>query len=158
MNEVAEALGEERGQTLARLEKIFGRLGLEMRVLGKYAHELSGGQARRVAVARALLMQPRILIADEPTAGLDVSVQGDLLNLLQELRRTMGITIVVISHNLAVIRLVADVAAVMRNGSIVEAGPAHQVFDSPSADYTRRLIASWPQARKPAEARSRAAL
>lgn len=148
MNEVAEVFGERREQMLDRLGDIFDRLGLDMAVLGKYPHELSGGQSRRVAVARALLMRPRILIADEPTAGLDVSVQGELLNLLQELRRSAGLTIVVISHNLAIVRLVADFAAVMRHGRVVEVGPAQRVFDSPAADYTRELIASWPRVRR----------
>ena len=92
-------------------------------------------------------MRPRILIADEPTAGLDVSVQGDLLNLLQELRADYDLTLVVVSHNLAVVRLIADSAAVMHRGRIVEQGPAAQVFDAPSADYTQRLLASWPRLR-----------
>lgn len=148
MSEVGEVLGERRSEVLDRLAEIFRRLGLDMGVLGKYPHELSGGQARRVAVTRALLMRPRILIADEPTAGLDVSVQGDLLNLLQSLRRSAGLTIIVISHNLAIVRLVADYAAVMRHGAIVETGPALRVFESPTADYTRELIASWPSVRK----------
>lgn len=99
-------------------------------------------------------MRPRILIADEPTAGLDVSVQGDLLNLLQDLRRSSGVTIIVISHNLAIVRLVADFAAVMRHGAIIETGPAHGVFESPAADYTRELIASWPRVRRPFTARA----
>lgn len=145
INEVAEVLGEPRSALMDRLAAMFHRLGLDVGLLAKYPHELSGGQARRVAVARALLMRPRILIADEPTAGLDVSVQGDLLNLLQDLRRRDGLTIVVISHNLAIVRLIADHAVVMRRGAIVEAGPADRVFGAPEADYTKELIASWPK-------------
>jgi peptide/nickel transport system ATP-binding protein len=91
------------------------------------------------------LMKPKILIADEPTAGLDVSVQGDLLNLLQELRRDGDLTLIVVSHNLAVVRLIADEAAVMHRGKLIEQGPASAVFDHPAADYTRRLLASWPR-------------
>ncbi len=144
MDEVAIALDEPRDATRARLAGILNRLGLPPGVVDKYAHDISGGQARRVAIARALLMQPQILIADEPTAGLDVSVQGDLLNLLQDLRRSEKLTLLVVSHNLAVIRLIADHAAVMQAGRVVETGSTTAVFDSPQADYTRALIASWP--------------
>jgi oligopeptide transport system ATP-binding protein len=147
LDEVGEVLGETREQIRARQHALFQRLGLPAATTDKYAYQLSGGQARRVAVARALLMRPRILIADEPTAGLDVSVQGDLLNLLQELRADNDLTLVVVSHNLAVVRLIADAAAVMHRGKIVEQGPATQVFDTPRADYTQRLLASWPRLR-----------
>ena len=122
-------------------------MGLNTATLDKYAYQLSGGQARRVAVARALLMRPKVLIADEPTAGLDVSVQGDLLNLLQELRRDFELTLVVVSHNLAVIRLIADEAAVMRHGKLVEQGDAAQIFEAPKSDYGRMLLNSWPKLR-----------
>ena len=148
LDEVGEVLGERREQIRERERALFQRLGLPLATLDKYPYQISGGQARRVAVARALLMKPRILIADEPTAGLDVSVQGDLLNLLQELRRDGDLTLVVVSHNLAVVRLIADSAAVMHRGKLVEQGPATQVFEAPSAGYTRRLIASWPRLRQ----------
>lgn len=147
LDEAGDVLGETREETRARQRSLFQRLGLPAVTADKYPYQLSGGQARRVAVARALLMRPRILIADEPTAGLDVSVQGDLLNLLQELRADNDLTVVVVSHNLAVVRLIADSAAVMHRGKIVEQGPAANVFDAPSADYTRRLLASWPRLR-----------
>jgi oligopeptide transport system ATP-binding protein len=147
LDEVGEVLGETRDEIRARQRSLFQRLGLPAATLDKYPYQVSGGQARRVAVARALLMRPRILIADEPTAGLDVSVQGDLLNLLQELRGDNDLTLVVVSHNLAVVRLIADAAAVMHRGKIVEQGLATQVFDAPAADYTRRLLASWPRLR-----------
>lgn len=147
LDEVGEVLGERRESIRERQAGMFQRLGLPIATADKYPYQISGGQARRVAVARALLMNPRILIADEPTAGLDVSVQGDLLNLLQELRGDNDLTLVVVSHNLAVVRLIADAAAVMHRGRIVEQGPASQVFDAPSADYTQRLLASWPRLR-----------
>jgi oligopeptide transport system ATP-binding protein len=147
LDEAGEVLGETREETRVRQRSLFQRLGLPAVTTDKYPYQLSGGQARRVAVARALLMRPRILIADEPTAGLDVSVQGDLLNLLQELRADNDLTLVVVSHNLAVVRLIADSAAVMHRGKIVEQGLAANVFDAPSADYTQRLIASWPRLR-----------
>jgi oligopeptide transport system ATP-binding protein len=148
LDEVGEVLSERRESIRERQAGLFRRLGLAVGTVDKYPYQISGGQARRVAVARALLMNPRILIADEPTAGLDVSVQGDLLNLLQELRTDKDLTLVVVSHNLAVVRLIADSAAVMHRGKIVEQGPAAQVFDAPSADYTQRLLASWPRLRR----------
>ncbi|HET6159591.1 MAG TPA: ABC transporter ATP-binding protein [Dongiaceae bacterium] len=147
LDEAGEVLGETRDEIRSRQRALFQRLGLPSATADKYPYQLSGGQARRVAVARALLMRPRILIADEPTAGLDVSVQGDLLNLLQELRSDNDLTLVVVSHNLAVVRLIADSAAVMHRGKIVEQGPAIEVFDAPRADYTQRLLASWPRLR-----------
>jgi peptide/nickel transport system ATP-binding protein len=148
MGEVGSVLGERTEATHERLRTILDRLGLPFGVIDKYPHEISGGQARRVAIARALLMQPSILMADEPTAGLDVSVQGELLNFLQDLRQMEEITLVVISHNLAIVRLIAERAIVMRQGEIVEQGEAGELFDDPQADYTRTLIASWPRITK----------
>jgi oligopeptide transport system ATP-binding protein len=144
MDEVAKVLGEPRDALRQRLDEILRRLGLPRAILDKYPHQISGGQARRAAIARALLVRPRILAADEPTAGLDVSVQGELLNLLQELRRTEDITLLIISHNLAVVRLIADQVAVMQSGRIVEQGEANAVFTRPQHAYTRELLSSWP--------------
>ncbi len=144
MNEVATVLGEPRAAMHERLSVILKRLGLPSGVIDKYPHEISGGQARRVAIARALLMKPSILIADEPTAGLDVSVQGDLLNLLQDIRRSDNITLVVISHNLAIVRLIAENAVVMRAGTVVEVGEVGALFDMPKQAYTKELLAAWP--------------
>ncbi|CDX19913.1 conserved hypothetical protein [Mesorhizobium sp. SOD10] len=144
MNEVGTVLKEPHAATHERLLVILKRLGLPDSVIDKYPHEISGGQARRVAIARALLVKPSILIADEPTAGLDVSVQGDLLNLLQDIRRAENITLVVISHNLAVVRLIAENAIVMRAGRVVEGGEVGPLFASPRQSYTRELFAAWP--------------
>jgi oligopeptide transport system ATP-binding protein len=144
MDEVSDVLQEPRSQTRSRLELLLHRLGVEPQVVDKYPHQISGGQSRRIAVVRALLMKPTILVADEPTAGLDVSVQGELLNLLQDLRKTEDITIIVISHNLAIVRLVADYTAVMKSGKVVEVGEAGELFSRPRYSYTQELIASWP--------------
>ncbi len=144
MNEVGTVLREPHAAMHERLLVILNRLGLPQSVIDKYPHEISGGQARRVAIARALLMKPSILVADEPTAGLDVSVQGDLLNLLQDIRRSDKITLVVISHNLAIVRLIAENAVVMRAGKVVEGGEVGALFGSPREDYTRELLAAWP--------------
>jgi peptide/nickel transport system ATP-binding protein len=147
LDEVGEVLGERRESIRERQAALFQRLGLPIGTVDKYPYQISGGQARRVAVARALLMSPRILIADEPTAGLDVSVQGDLLNLLQELRGDRDLTLVVVSHNLAVVRLIADAAAVVHLGKIGEQGAETQGFCGPRGAYTQRLLASWPRLR-----------
>jgi peptide/nickel transport system ATP-binding protein len=145
MDEVGEVLGEKRDALRSRLDEVLRRLGLPRGVIDQYPHQLSGGQARRTAIARALLFRPKILAADEPTAGLDVSVQGDLLNLLQEIRAATGITLLVISHNLAVVRLIADHVAVMQSGKIVEYGPANRVLERPESPYAQALLAAWPR-------------
>jgi predicted acyl esterase len=147
IDEVGELLGESRDSLRNRAGAMLRRIGLAPSVVDKYPYQLSGGQARRVALLRALLVRPQILIADEPTAGLDVSIQGDLLNLLQELRRDHNLTLIVVSHNLAVVRLIADHAAVMYQGRIAEQGLAYEVFDSPSTSYMRQLLAAWPRVR-----------
>ncbi len=112
---------------------------------GRYPHELSGGQARRVGVARALALNPRLVIADEPTAGLDVSVQGDILNLMASLQREYALSYLIISHNLPVIRHVCDRIAIMYLGRIVEQGDCDEVFRRPAHPYTAALIASVPR-------------
>jgi peptide/nickel transport system ATP-binding protein len=127
-----------------RLETLLGRLGLGAALLDRYPHQLSGGQARRVAVARALLLQPALLIADEPTAGLDLSVQGELLNLLQSLQREFGLTMLVSSHNLGVIRRIATTTVVMYLGQIVEQAPTAALFAAPAHPYTAALLSAHP--------------
>lgn len=122
------------------------RVGLAASLAGRYPHELSGGQARRVCVARALALDPKLVIADEPTAGLDVSVQAEILNLMTGLRRELGLTFLIITHNLAVVRHVTDRVAVLYLGRVVECGPTREVFARPLHPYTRSLIAAEPQA------------
>jgi len=129
---------------LQRLDEIMRRLGLPPDVLGKFPHQVSGGQARRVGVARALLMQPELIIADEPTAGLDVSVQGELLNLLLDLQQSFGLTYLLVSHNLNVIRRVSQRTAVMYLGQIVEEAPTRQLFERPAHPYAAALLSTNP--------------
>jgi peptide/nickel transport system ATP-binding protein len=130
---------EERRQ---RVEELMERVGLPRRLLYVYPSQLSGGQRQRVAIARALAMQPDIVICDEPTSALDVSVQAQILNLLQDLRRELNLTFVIVSHNLAVVEHMADRVAVMYLGRVIEAGPAEQIFRRPRHPYTQTLLDS----------------
>jgi len=126
--------------------RLMSLVGLSEIFLDRYAHELSGGQARRVGIARALALSPRLLIADEPTAGLDVSVQGEILNLLARLRGELGIALLLITHNLAAVRLSTDRLGVMYMGRIVEAGPTRDIFAGAAHPYTAALLAAIPVA------------
>jgi oligopeptide/dipeptide ABC transporter ATP-binding protein len=135
--------------------RLMSLVGLSEDLLDRHAHELSGGQARRVSIARALALGPRLLIADEPTAGLDVSVQGEILNLLARLRGELGIALLLITHNLAAVRFSAERLGVMYMGRLVETGPTSAVFRSPAHPYTAALLAAIPIA-DPARHRERA--
>jgi peptide/nickel transport system ATP-binding protein len=140
-----------------RLRQILQRLGLSPEILAKFPHQISGGQARRIGVARALVMQPQMIIADEPTAGLDVSVQGELLNLLLDLQREFDLTYLLVSHNLNVIRRVTSRTAVMYLGQIVEDGPTDNLFGRPAHPYTAALLSTNPSI-DPARRKSRIVL
>jgi peptide/nickel transport system ATP-binding protein len=119
-------------------------VGMQPDAIDKYPHQFSGGQRQRIAVARALLARPRFLICDEPTSALDVSIQAEILNLLKDLQAKFGLTILFISHNLAVVRQMADDTAVLRNGRIEEIGKTEQVYETPQAEYTKSLLALTP--------------
>jgi peptide/nickel transport system ATP-binding protein len=119
-------------------------VGMEPDAIDKYPHQFSGGQRQRVAVARFLLARPRFLICDEPTSALDVSIQAEILNLLKDLQEKFGLTILFISHNLAVVRQMSDEIVVLRNGQIEEVGDAQAIFESPSSDYTKELLSLTP--------------
>lgn len=133
-----------RAEAEQRLTAILQRLGLPADVMAKYPHQISGGQARRVGVARALVMQPEVIVADEPTAGLDVSVQGELLNLLLDLQQEFSLTYLLVSHNLNVIRRVTRRTAVMYLGQIVEQAPTQALFESPAHPYSAALLSTNP--------------
>ena len=133
-----------RSDARQQLGGILKRLGLSPDVLAKFPHQISGGQARRVGVARALVMRPEIIVADEPTAGLDVSVQGELLNLLLDLQRDFGLTYLLVSHNLNVIRRVTERTAVMYLGQIVEDASTRALFASPAHPYSAALLSTNP--------------
>jgi oligopeptide/dipeptide ABC transporter ATP-binding protein len=128
-----------------RVAAMLAAVGLEPAWGRRYPHEFSGGQLRRVALARILLLQPRILILDEPTSGLDMSVQATVLNLLLDLRERFSLTYLFISHDLSVVERLSDRVAIMYLGRIVETGPAKAVFAAPTHPYTRTLLAAAPR-------------
>ena len=146
-----QRLGKHR-ERQSRIREVLGEVGLSERVLDLYPHELSGGQRQRVGLARALMLNPRLLVADEPVSALDVSIQAQVLNLMKALQQRHALTSVVISHDLAVIRFLADRIGVMYLGEIVEIGRAADVYARPAHPYTRGLLDAIPRP-APAEAR-----
>jgi len=131
----------------ARVEQAARQVGLPLDLLTRFPHQLSGGQKARVGIARAMAVNPRLLVLDEPTSALDVSVQAVVLRLLTRIRREEGVAQLFVSHDLNVVRLLCDRIAVMYKGRIVESGPAEQVFNAPTHDYTRTLLAAIPRLR-----------
>jgi peptide/nickel transport system ATP-binding protein len=145
---LSEALAAHGVTRLARDERIarlLDQVGIDGQLLGRYPHELSGGQRQRIGIARALAMEPSLLVADEPVSSLDVSLQGQIINLLRELNASLGLTIVLISHDLAVVARVCDRVAVMYGGQIVESGAPEKVLAAPSHPYTKALLDAVPR-------------
>ena len=145
---VAEPLAVLHGATRAeqreRAGEVLAAVGLRSSDLDKYPHEFSGGQRQRIAIARALITRPKLIVADEPVSALDVSVQAQVLNLMQDLQDSFGVTYLFISHDLAVVDLVCDDLIVLHQGRIVEQGSPDQLLRDPQHPYTRRLLAAVP--------------
>ena len=127
-----------------RVEECAVRVGLPAELLPRFPHQLSGGQKARVGIARAIACRPRLLVLDEPTAALDVSVQAVVLQLLDRLRREDNLALLFVSHDLNVVRMMCDRTIVLRNGGIVEAGESRALFENPQTDYTRELVEAVP--------------
>ena len=144
---IAEGLrahGVGRAARQARVREVLELVGLDPRVARRYPHEFSGGQRQRIGIARALAVEPKLLIADEPVSALDVSIRSQILNLLRDLQRRLHLTVLFVSHDLAVVEHLCDRIAVMYLGRIVEIGTRDEVFDSPEHPYTRALLSAVP--------------
>jgi oligopeptide/dipeptide ABC transporter ATP-binding protein len=145
LREAVIARGLAKAEAPSRIARLLHQVGLDTPLLQRFPHELSGGQRQRVGIARALAMEPSLLVADEPVSSLDVSLQGQIINLLCDLNATLGLTIVLISHDLAVVARVCDRIAVMYAGRIVESGNPQQVLTAPRHPYTQALLDAVPR-------------
>lgn len=142
---IALNIAETKHAQAERIGTLLKRVGLTEDTLGRYPHEFSGGQRQRIAIARALAVEPQLVICDEPTSALDVSVQAQILNLLKELQRSLGLSYLFITHNIAVVEYLADEVAVMYLGRIVEQGSTDEVLRTPRHPYTEALLAAVPR-------------
>ncbi|MGQ4435375.1 MULTISPECIES: dipeptide ABC transporter ATP-binding protein [unclassified Streptomyces] len=149
--------GSDEESIRRRVRELLERVGLEGAHYDRYPHEFSGGQRQRVGIARALAADPRVIVCDEPVSALDVTTQAQVVALLGELQRELGLALVFVAHDLAVVRQVSDRVAVMRRGKIVEQGPADEVYDAPKDPYTKQLLAAVPALDPQVAARRRAA-
>jgi len=146
---VAEALeihfpAMTREDRRARVAELLTQVGLQPDMMNRYPHEFSGGQRQRIGIARALAVKPRFIVCDEPVSALDVSVQAQIVNLLQDLQEQLGLTYLFIAHDLAVVEHISDHVLVMYRGKIVEAASAEAIYSNPQHEYTRKLLAAIP--------------
>ena len=149
-NIVAEALEihfpeMNRGARRDRVAELLKQVGLQPEMMNRYPHEFSGGQRQRIGIARALAVKPKFIVCDEPVSALDVSVQAQIVNLLQDLQEELGLTYLFIAHDLAVVEHVSDHVLVMYRGKIVESASAEAIYENPQHDYTKKLLAAVPK-------------
>jgi oligopeptide transport system ATP-binding protein len=130
----------------ARVRDLLDVVGFDPTFVNRYPHEFSGGQRQRIGIARALALNPSLIVCDEPVSALDVSIQAQILNLLKDLQQEFGLTYLFIAHDLAVVRAMSDAIAVMKEGKLVEYGPAEQIYTFPEHEYTRALLSAVPVA------------
>ncbi|MCH8263662.1 MAG: ABC transporter ATP-binding protein, partial [Proteobacteria bacterium] len=142
---VAQGIGDSRQQRMKRVDELLEKVGLEPRHKNRYPHEFSGGQRQRICIARALAVEPKLIVCDEPTSALDVSVQAQILELLKDLQKNMGLAYLFITHNISVVEYLAHYVAVMYQGKIVEQGTVDEVLTNPQNSYTQRLLAAVPR-------------
>lgn len=137
-------IGDSKAERLDQAVDLFEAVGMKADWVYRYPHEFSGGQRQRICIARALALNPELIVADEPVSALDVSIQAEILELLQELQTARNIAFLFVSHDLAVVRNICDRVAVMYNGEFVETGPVADVIDSPRHEYTQKLLSAVP--------------
>ncbi|MGW0786689.1 oligopeptide/dipeptide ABC transporter ATP-binding protein [Streptomyces sp. NPDC002911] len=140
----AHGIGTDRADRREKIKAILAKVGLPANSLSRYPHEFSGGQRQRIGIARALVLEPDVIICDEPVSALDVSIQAQVINLLEELQESLGLTYLVIAHDLAVVRHISDVIGVMYLGSLVEEAPSDALYAAPRHPYTRALMSAVP--------------
>ncbi|MFJ6404810.1 ABC transporter ATP-binding protein [Streptomyces hydrogenans] len=140
----AHGIGANQEERREKIREILAKVGLPANSLSRYPHEFSGGQRQRIGIARALVLEPDLIICDEPVSALDVSIQAQVINLLEELQESMGLTYLVIAHDLAVVRHISDVIGVMYLGSLVEEAPSDTLYEEPLHPYTRALMSAVP--------------
>ncbi|MEF9906526.1 ABC transporter ATP-binding protein [Streptomyces sp. P9-A2] len=141
---VAHGIGKNQEERREKIKAILERVGLPSNALARYPHEFSGGQRQRIGIARALVLEPDVIICDEPVSALDVSIQAQVVNLLEELQEELGLTYLVIAHDLAVVRHISDVIGVMYLGSLVEEAPSDTLYAEPKHPYTKALMSAVP--------------
>jgi len=141
---IVHNLFKTKQERTSRLHSLLDQVGLLKEHAGRYPHEFSGGQRQRISIARALALEPELLICDESVAALDVSVQSQVLNLLKDLKEELGLSLLFITHDMSVVNFIADRIFVMNQGKIMESGVTQDVINSPQNDYTKRLVEAIP--------------